>query len=257
MSPPEQPAGSGRKDERPSRGGERAAPDSDPPDRTDEPSPGRGHPPRSTEEPSAARERPSPRMDESSAARERRSPEMAESSPRTDEPSARPDEPSHRPERPSAAQDEQPGRTPGAETAASPDDAEARPAARDSGDPSISTLATEWLAAVGERVRGHADLLLAETKLALGTFVLMIFVAVLAAGAVLFAWGFLALAIAQIPLSMGVSPLVTALIMLALHLLLALILWRIASSLGRNMEFRATRRLLQPPPKDNDETEDS
>jgi hypothetical protein len=110
----------------------------------------------------------------------------------------------------------------------------------------MSVLASEWLEAAGARVRGQVELLLAETKLALGTFMLMIFLTILAAGALLFAWAFLMLAVAQVSLSFGVSPLVTALVLLAVHGLLALILWRTANALGRNMEFRATRQLLNP-----------
>ncbi len=112
----------------------------------------------------------------------------------------------------------------------------------------MSVLASEWFEAAGARVRGHAELVLAETKLALGTFMLMIFLTILAAGSLLFAWAFLMVAVAQVSLSFGVSPLVTALVLLAVHGLLALILWRSANGLGRNMEFSATRRLLSPGP---------
>ncbi|MEJ2161071.1 MAG: hypothetical protein P8X53_11415 [Chromatiales bacterium] len=118
----------------------------------------------------------------------------------------------------------------------------------------MSTLASEWIEAFSARVRGQADLILAETKLALGTFMLMIFLTILAAGALLFAWAFLMVAIAQVSMTFGVSPLVTALVLLAVHGLLALILWRTANGLGRNMEFSGTRRLLNPTP-DQDEAQ--
>jgi uncharacterized membrane protein YqjE len=119
--------------------------------------------------------------------------------------------------------------------------------ATEPGDAALSALASEWLGAVGGRLRGCTDLVLAETRLALSTFLLMIFLTVLAAGAALFAWVFLVIALAQVPLGYGLSPAATALILLGLHLLLALILWRIANGMGRNMEFRATRRLLSTP----------
>lgn len=152
------------------------------------------------------------------------------------------------------SESEQPAASPqeGARARAAPEDerpaAEREPASGDDRDPSLSALASEWFDALGARVRGHADLVLAETKLAVGTFMLMIFLTILAAGALLFAWAFLVLAVAQVPLSMGLSVLATALILLGLHLLMALILWRTANALGRNMEFRATRRLLGPRP---------
>ncbi len=136
-----------------------------------------------------------------------------------------------------------------ADSAPAPD----QTASAEEAEPSLATLASEWLETLGERIRAHADLVLAETKLALGTFMLMIFLAILSAGAVLFAWAFLMLAVAQVPLSLGVSPAVTALILVVAHGVLALVLWRTANSLGRNMEFRATRRLLRPRP-DRDDT---
>ncbi len=138
-----------------------------------------------------------------------------------------------------------------AESAPAPD----QMASEEEGEPSLATLASEWLETLGKRIHAHADLVLAETKLALGTFMLMIFLAILSAGAVLFAWAFLMLAVAQVPLSLGVSPAVTALILLVAHGLLALALWRTANGLGRNMEFRATRRLLRPGPDPKDTME--
>jgi hypothetical protein len=152
------------------------------------------------------------------------------------------------PEQPatSAREGESPESAPGAEQAG-PDHADEPGAAQPRADePSIQDLLSAWVEAFGARVRGHADLVMAETRLALSTFLLMIFLTLLAAGAVLFAWAFLVLALAQVPLAAGASPLLTALILLAVHLLLAVILWRTASGLGRNMEFQATRRLLSP-----------
>lgn len=149
----------------------------------------------------------------------------------------------------SAREDGQSGAAPGDIPGDPGPEADPPPSAGISDEPSISLLASGWVEAVGARVRGHAELVLAETKLALGSFMLMIFLTILAAGALLFAWAFLMVAVAQVSLSFGVSPLVTALVLLAGHGLLALILWRTANGLGRNMEFSATRRLLSPAPE--------
>ena len=137
------------------------------------------------------------------------------------------------------------GPEPGTESDSAPDP-EPSEAGQGSAEPHVSELASAWFEAVAARVRGQADLVLAETKLAVGTFMLMIFLTILAAGALLFAWAFFMVALSQLSLRFGVSPLVTALVLLAVHGLLALILWRTANGLGRNMEFRATRRLLSP-----------
>ena len=80
----------------------------------------------------------------------------------------------------------------------------------------------------------------------------MIFLTTLAAGAVLFAWGFFVLA--QLPLGMGFSVVGTSLILLVVHGVLAWILWRFINSLSRNMEFQATRRLLRAGLDDGPET---
>lgn len=149
----------------------------------------------------------------------------------------------------SASHAEQAGAAPGTSAASdSEPEADPSPSARSNDEPSVSNLVSAWFDAVAARVRGQADLVLAETKLAVSTFMLMIFLTILAAGALLFAWAFFMVALAQVSLNFGVSPLVTALVLLAVHGLLALILWRTANGLGRNMEFRATRRLLTPQP---------
>jgi membrane protein implicated in regulation of membrane protease activity len=153
-----------------------------------------------------------------------------------------------------APEGEQSGAAPGTSSATSEPGADRQQSAHASDEPSVSTLASEWIEAFSARVRGQADLILAETKLALGTFMLMIFLTILAAGALLFAWAFLMVAIAQVSMTLGVSPLVTALVLLAVHGLLALILWRTANGLGRNMEFSGTRRLLNRTP-DQDEAQ--
>lgn len=101
-----------------------------------------------------------------------------------------------------------------------------------------------WLAALGERFRTGAELALAETRLAITSFMLMLFLAVLAAGALMFAWALLLVAGGQWAVSKGYSPVGAALVLFVLHLLLAWLLWRTANGLGRSMDFPETRRLL-------------
>ncbi len=119
-------------------------------------------------------------------------------------------------------------------------------AASDAPQASVPGLFVSWLGAVGERLRTSVDLAFAETRLAISTFMLMIFLSILAAGALLFAWALLLFAAAQWPISMGYSPVGAALILATGHVLIAWLLWRFANSLGRRMEFPETRRLLRP-----------
>jgi hypothetical protein len=108
----------------------------------------------------------------------------------------------------------------------------------------MADLATGWVDAVGRRFRASAALALAETRLALSSFILMLFLTVLAAGALLFAWGYLLYAMMQLSLAAGYSPIATAFALAVVHLGLAYALWRLANSLGQHMEFTETRRLL-------------
>jgi hypothetical protein len=105
-------------------------------------------------------------------------------------------------------------------------------------------LISSWLIALGERFRTGAELALAETRLAITSFMLMLFLSVLAAGALLFAWALLLFAAGQWAVSKGYSPVGAALVLFVLHLLLAWWLWRTANGLGSSMDFPETRRLL-------------
>lgn len=131
------------------------------------------------------------------------------------------------------------------------------PAVEDASDKAYTDLAADWIRAVGDRFQTGAQLAIAETRLAISTFVLMIMLTVLAAGAILFAWAFLVMALAQLPIAMGMSRAATALVLVAVHLLIAFILWRVINALGRNMEFSETRKLLRTAgseePGDNDD----
>lgn len=106
-------------------------------------------------------------------------------------------------------------------------------------------LIADWLAAIGNRFQTGAQLAIAETRLAISTFMLMIMLTVLAAGAILFAWGFLVMALAQLPIALGMSRIASALVMVGVHLLIAFILWRVIQALGRNMDFSETRKLFR------------
>jgi hypothetical protein len=117
----------------------------------------------------------------------------------------------------------------------------------------IVTMATDWLDALGHRFSTGAALAVAETRLALSSFLLMLFLTVLAAGALLFAWGYLIYALMQVAISLGYSPVLTAFAFVIVHLGLAWLLWRTVSSLGRNMEFTETRRLFSAVDDDDDD----
>jgi membrane protein implicated in regulation of membrane protease activity len=80
--------------------------------------------------------------------------------------------------------------------------------------------------------------------LAVTSFVLMIFLAVLAAGALMFAWMLLLAGMVQALSLAGLELLAAFALVAALHVGLAWALWRLANRLGRHMEFRSTRKLL-------------
>lgn len=124
-----------------------------------------------------------------------------------------------------------------------------------SSDTSPPPLLTGWLDALGERFRTGAELALAETRLAVSTFMLMIFLSVLAAGALLIAWALLLFALAQLPMAMGLSPVAATLILVVAHVLVAWLLWRYANSLGDRMDLPETRRLMRSAAESAEEAE--
>jgi hypothetical protein len=128
---------------------------------------------------------------------------------------------------------------------ASPQAADDLPGESNAGFP---VLLLEWASAAGERLKSSVQLVMAETRLAVTSMILMIFLVTLAAGAILFAWAFLVLTMLQLASLAGLS-LTAALGLLCLfHVGLALLLWRLATRLGDRLEFTATRRLLSPGP---------
>jgi hypothetical protein len=113
-----------------------------------------------------------------------------------------------------------------------------------SSDTSPPPLA-QWLDALEERFRSGAELALAEARLAVSSFMLMIFLSILAAGALLIAWALLLFAIAQLPIAMGLSKVSATLILVGAHVIVAWLLWRSANALGNKMDLPETRRLLR------------
>jgi uncharacterized membrane protein YqjE len=104
---------------------------------------------------------------------------------------------------------------------------------------------SEWTETLGLRLRGSVRLALAETKLAFTTFVMMICLVVLAAGALILAWALLLVAAVQALALAGLQLLASMIVVAGLHVLLAWGLWRLANRLSKHMEFRATRKMLK------------
>ena len=112
-------------------------------------------------------------------------------------------------------------------------------------DQRIASLVSDWVEAANLRLRASLRVAMAETKLAVTTFALMIFLVVLAAGAVLLAWLLLLVALVQVLALVGLQLVLAIMVVAVLHLAAAWALWRLATRLGRHMEFRATRQLLE------------
>ncbi len=128
--------------------------------------------------------------------------------------------------------------------------------ADDPSDTSPPPLLTGWLDALGERFRTGAELALAETRLAISTFMLMIFLSVLAAGALLIAWALLLFALAQLPIAMGLPPVATTLVLVVIHVVVAWMFWRYSNALGNRMDLPETRRLMRSAAESVGETEE-
>lgn len=113
------------------------------------------------------------------------------------------------------------------------------------GERELAAVLAEWADTVGLRFKGSLRLAMAETKLAVTTFALVIFLAVLSAGAVVLAWGLIVIALVQALSLAGLTLLLAVLAIALLHLAAAWSLWRLANRLSRHMEFRATRGMLK------------
>jgi len=112
------------------------------------------------------------------------------------------------------------------------------------GDTGLVPLTAEWVHAIGERFGASAKLVMAETRLAVSSFLVMIFLVIPPAGAALFGWGLLLLALAQALSVVGMNLAAAVGMMSMLHLVLAWLLWNYANRVGQYLEFRNTRRLL-------------
>ncbi|KAA9132711.1 hypothetical protein F3N42_05720 [Marinihelvus fidelis] len=127
-------------------------------------------------------------------------------------------------------------RPPPAGGAASPDDS------------GPAGLLTEWIAAYGQRFSSAAQLVMAETRLAITSFVLMVFGVVVAAGFLMFAWALVLYAGMRASALAGMPLVAIAVILALLHLGAAALVFRAVSRLGSRLEFEATREMLGTDP---------
>jgi hypothetical protein len=114
--------------------------------------------------------------------------------------------------------------------------------------PGLAGLLSDWFAAYGERMALVTRLVLAEARLAVSSFVLMMFLVMLAAGALMFAWGLVLFAAVRAFEMAGMSLIAGGVLMALLHLALALFFWHSAGRLGKRLDFAATRRVLGSEP---------
>ncbi|MDX1460044.1 MAG: hypothetical protein R3348_03215 [Xanthomonadales bacterium] len=117
--------------------------------------------------------------------------------------------------------------------------------------PDLAALAAEWLSGAGERLALTSKLVMAEARLAVSTFLVMIFLTVLAAGAVLFAWAFFVLSVSHWLVWMGLSSAQALLALCLGHLLLAVLIWRYVNQLTQHLEFAGTRQALSQGKRDD------
>ena len=105
----------------------------------------------------------------------------------------------------------------------------------------LAGLATSWLSSVGARAQSTSALVIAETRLALMSVVVMTFLALLAAVSVLAAWGLLTAGLTIWAVQSG-APIWAALLgMGCLHALLGILAWRGVTHFSAYLEFSATR----------------
>lgn len=113
-----------------------------------------------------------------------------------------------------------------------------------SDSPGLPQLLAEWCAAYGQRMTTAAQVVMAETRLAVTSFILMVFGVVIAAGLAMFAWGLLLYAGMRASALAGMPLVGTATALAALHALAAYLIWRAVSRLSQRFEFEATRELF-------------
>ena len=118
---------------------------------------------------------------------------------------------------------------------------------QDASSANIAELASDWFTTKASRVGTITRLAAAEARLAVVSVALMVFLAVLGAIFVFSAWGLGVAALVNVLLGFGWS-LWTIFLGLALtHVLIAALLLRATMRLGRNVEFRATRKSMFDP----------
>jgi hypothetical protein len=98
-----------------------------------------------------------------------------------------------------------------------------------------------WLAATQSRAHSVARLAIAEAKLAAISVAMMAFFGTLAAGFVLLAWGLVVAAVLQLLSAQGIPQWLAMLSLALAHVIAAIFLWRTASRLGSNLDFKVTR----------------
>ena len=105
---------------------------------------------------------------------------------------------------------------------------------------SIVALVMHWVSLLGARIKLISELALAEAKLAVISFMLMAFLAMLGTASVIGAWGFLMAALIYGLLQLGFQIWAVLLAVGGLHGLLAAVAFRGVVNLGKNLEFRQT-----------------
>ena len=114
-------------------------------------------------------------------------------------------------------------------------------AADESQGTNVGEHAKGWLDASRSRAGSIAKLAVAEAKLAAISVAMMAFFGALAAAFLLGAWGLVVAAVLQLLGAQGI-PLWLAMLTLALaHGIAAIYLWRAATRLGSNLDFKVTR----------------
>lgn len=98
-----------------------------------------------------------------------------------------------------------------------------------------------WLAATQSRATSLAQLAIAETKLAAISVAMMAFFGALAAGFIIIAWALVVAAALQVLTTQDISLWLAMLLLAVAHGIAAAVLWRTATRLSDNLEFKVTR----------------
>lgn len=114
----------------------------------------------------------------------------------------------------------------------------------EAGPANIAELASDWFTTKTARIATISRLAAAEARLAAVSIALMAFLAVLAAIFVFSAWGLGVASLVNGLLAAGFALWAIFLGLAIAHIVIAILLWRSMMRLGRNVEFRATRRRL-------------